>query len=66
MGAPGARQACTVLLEGVPFSGTVDSDETRCFAFELQHTDKVLELPTRTLLPQPALPPVIAPGWGCE
>jgi hypothetical protein len=53
VGAPGARQLCTVLLEGVPFSGTVDSDETRCFAFELQHTDKVLELPTRSLPPNP-------------
>ena len=53
VGLPGGRQACTVLLEGVPFSGTVASDETRCFAFTLQHTDKVLELPSPNPSPNP-------------
>ena len=57
VGAPGGQQACTVLVEGVPFSGTVDSDETRCFAYELQHTDKVLALSTLTLPLTPTLTP---------
>ena len=38
-----------MLVEAVPFSGTVGSDETRCFAFELQRTDRVLS----TLTPNP-------------
>ena len=44
-----------MLVEGIPFSGTVDSDETRCFALELQRTDKVLSTltPTPTLTPNP-------------